>query len=94
MPADETRHELVPIPPAFHTGESLGIRRSGPSMGSRVAPTVDGHARGLSLLTFVGVRGGRGKMNGLHVCEASIEALEPAVGDDIQRNVGGKTYSL
>lgn len=38
-------------------------------------------------LTCIGVQGGRGGKNVPHVCMASIEALEPTVGDYLERAV-------
>ena len=98
MPADEARPELIPINPRI---PYRGIPRHTTQRTLHGATSDVRHRRQQSqcgerspragALTFVCVQKRRGEKDGPHVCVASIEALEPNVGDDIQRNAEERT---
>ena len=98
MVTDEGRRELVPTNPRIpyqgvprHTpqrtlhGITCGVHHRRPQSrcsgrSSRARPN-----------TFACVQTRREEKDGPHVCVASIEGLEPNVGDHIQRNVDERT---
>ena len=93
MSTDEARLEMVPVYPCSpyggtprHTPQRTLHGVTSDLRHGRPHSTGSGQSSRARQLKFVSTQRRREENDGLHMCVTSIEALEPDVGDGLQRN--------